>query len=82
MFMSATVDTAVHLGQDYQENSHSSKNTKGRTSVRRVTEVDFESRRILRDIHYRLGNTTMAKDSRAERQGSPTVDSKRVYVLL
>ena len=55
MFASATMDAAVHVGPKYLDNSHSTRNTKERkkdkTIVRRVTEVDFESRRNRRDIY-------------------------------
>ena len=38
--MSATMKAAVHLGQDYQENYHTTQLRKDHTIVRDFTEID------------------------------------------
>ena len=38
--MSATANAAVHLGQDYQENIRTTKNTESQTVVRYLAEID------------------------------------------
>ena len=40
IFMSATANAAVHLGQDYQENIRTTKNTESQTVVRYLAEID------------------------------------------
>ena len=75
------MDEAVHLGKHYQDNLHSTKKHNKMETIRRDTEIDFDSRRHLRDIYDSLGHTTMGKNFFAEWQSSPTVDSKSIRLL-
>ena len=54
---------------------------KDKTIVRRVTEFDFESRRNIRDIKMDWDILPWQRTTIAERQGSPTVDSKSIRLL-
>ena len=83
MFMSATLDVAVLLGQIFGECKFYKKpaTTNDKTSVRCDKEVDHRSNRISRCIEDWLTHTSLAKDYFVNWQSSPIVISKSVCIL-
>ena len=81
--MSATLDAAVHLGQDYLENFNSTKNQTQRT-IRQLFDV---SQNLIKDlteipeISKMSWHTPLAKDNFVDRQSSPVIDSKSLCIL-
>ena len=78
MLMSATLDAAVHLGQNYLENLFYQKSDtmNDKTIVRRVTEVDHRSNRDSRDIKDWLAHRPLTKDNFVEGHGSQLSTAK------
>ena len=81
--MSATIKAAVHLGQYYQENLHSTKNTEFE-NVKQL--FDLSQKSILdqsQEIYWisRLECNSLDENHFVERQSSEAVDSKGKRLL-
>ena len=83
--MSATMNAAVHLVQDYQENPRTTKNTdfeKSHTVVRYFAKIDIESEGWdICNIYDRLEHNSRDETDSATRQSSQAVESKGTRLL-
>ena len=82
MFMSVTLQAAVHLGNDYAENEHSIENQPKRTLKQwlNVTEKLIRDQKNLKYPSDQFAGAHVAKDNFAYWQGSSVCDSK-TYVF-